>query len=335
MTDSTGMAQRSLAELACVLFIITLLVNIVARSIMRGADRRAGSARSNGHCTGAALAEDLRSAAHGGRSSSRVLVAVIGVLFCDLCVRDLARAAGAEAATLLHADARHRGRTLERDCRHVHARRPGPVIVIVVGLGTAIWTAEFAPPWAKRVIRFMVDVLAGVPSIVVGYFLYVALVEEAGLGFLARCGRARARDLHAALRRARRRRRAQQCAAGAKRRRGRARCASGDGRVRRSTFPYALPGILTGLLVATGIGLGETAPLIYTAGWSNYMPTLQLTHSPVGYLTYVVWTYISQPFEQSHQLAYAAAALLMIFVFVTNLLARSFVEYRLGKHRGH
>lgn len=42
LTDSTGMAQRSLAELACVLFIITLLVNIVARGIMRGADRGGG-----------------------------------------------------------------------------------------------------------------------------------------------------------------------------------------------------------------------------------------------------------------------------------------------------
>jgi len=43
LTDSTGMAQRSLAELACVLFIITLLVNIIARGIMRGADRREGA----------------------------------------------------------------------------------------------------------------------------------------------------------------------------------------------------------------------------------------------------------------------------------------------------
>ncbi|MGB8797562.1 MAG: phosphate ABC transporter permease subunit PstC [Candidatus Aquilonibacter sp.] len=43
LTDSTGMAQRSLAELACVLFIITLLVNVIARTIMRGADRREGA----------------------------------------------------------------------------------------------------------------------------------------------------------------------------------------------------------------------------------------------------------------------------------------------------
>ena len=54
----------------------------------------------------------------------------------------------------------------------------GLVLVIVVGIGTALWTVEFAPPWGKKVIRFMVDVLSGIPSIVVGYFLYVALVEE-------------------------------------------------------------------------------------------------------------------------------------------------------------
>jgi len=43
LTDASGMAQRSLAELACVLFLITLLVNVIARGIMRGADRREGA----------------------------------------------------------------------------------------------------------------------------------------------------------------------------------------------------------------------------------------------------------------------------------------------------
>jgi phosphate transport system permease protein len=44
LTDPSGMAQRSLAELACVLFIITLIVNVIARTVMRGADRREGHA---------------------------------------------------------------------------------------------------------------------------------------------------------------------------------------------------------------------------------------------------------------------------------------------------
>ena len=208
----------------------------------------------------------------------------------------------------------------------------GLLLVVFVGLGTAIWAVEFAPPWGSRLIRFMVDVLAGIPSIVVGYFLYVSLVEMLGWGFSLVAGAlalaifmlpyvVRAADV--ALTNVPRGLQEGAVALGAR-----------PAMVVFSiAFPYALPGILTGLLVASGIGLGETAPLIYTAGWSNYMPTLAPTHSPVGYLTYVVWTYISQPFDESHQLAYAAAALLMIFVFLTNLLARSFVEYKLNKGR--
>jgi phosphate transport system permease protein len=209
----------------------------------------------------------------------------------------------------------------------------GLVIVIVVGIGTALWTAEFAPPWGVRGVRFMIDVLSGVPSIVVGYFLYVALVEMLGWGFSLIAGAlalaifmlpyvVRGADL--ALSGVPRELREGAYALGARQ----------ATVVFSIAFPYAVPGMLTGLLVATGIGLGETAPLIYTAGWSNYLPTLQLTHSSVGYLTYVVWTYISQPFPEAHALAYAAAALLMILVFATNLLARSFVEYKFARNRG-
>jgi phosphate transport system permease protein len=208
----------------------------------------------------------------------------------------------------------------------------GLALVIVVGIGTALWVVEFAPPWAKRGVRFMIDVLSGVPSIVVGYFLYVALVEGLGWGFSLLAGAlalaifmlpyvVRAADL--ALSNVPRDLTEGAVALGAR----------PATVVFSIAFPWALPGILTGLLVATGIGLGETAPLIYTAGWSNYMPSLQLTHAPVGYLTYVVWTYISQPFPEAHALAYAAAALLMILVFATNLVARSFVEYKFARHQ--
>ena len=208
----------------------------------------------------------------------------------------------------------------------------GLAIAAIVGIGTALWVVEFAPEWAARIVRYMIDVLAGVPSIVVGYFLYVSLVEALGWGFSLVAGAIALaifvlpyveRSADTALTNVPRDLREGSVAMGA--------------RPAMTIFsidiPYAIPGILTGLLVAVGIGLGETAPLIYTAGWSNYLPTLAPTHSPVGYLTYVVWTYISQPFTQSHQLAYAAAVLLMLFVFVTNLVARSFVEYRFARNR--
>ncbi len=200
------------------------------------------------------------------------------------------------------------------------------VLATVIGVGTAVWIVEFGGVRAKWFVRFWIDVLAGVPSIVVGYFLYVALVEDLGWGFSLIAGAfalaiimlpyiIRSADLALS-------------AVPPDLREGAVALGARRGMVLFSiTMPWALPGVLTGVLVAMGIALGETAPLIYTAGWSNYMPSLAPTHSPVGYLTYVVWTFISQPFAESHALAYAAAALLMLFVFVTNLLSRVALEY--------
>jgi phosphate transport system permease protein len=201
----------------------------------------------------------------------------------------------------------------------------GLAIVVVVGLGTATWIVEFASARQKYFMRFCIDVLAGVPSVVVGYFLYVALVEDLGWGFSLIAGAfalaiimlpyvVRSADLALS-------------AVPRELREGAFALGSREATVFfRVAFPWAAPGVLTGLLVATGIALGETAPLIYTAGWSNFMPSLAPTHSPVGYLTYVVWTFISQPFAASHQLAYAAAALLMLFIFITNLVSRTALE---------
>jgi phosphate transport system permease protein len=90
----------------------------------------------------------------------------------------------------------------------------------------------------------------------------------------------------------------------------------------------ALPGIATGVLLALGIAVGETAPLIYTAGWSQYIPSGALLHSSVGYLTYAVWTFISEPFKAANELAYAAALLLMVLVLALNVLARLVIRRR-------
>ncbi len=207
-------------------------------------------------------------------------------------------------------------------------------LVVPVGLGAAIWVTQFAPDRLRIVVRLSIDVLFGVPSIVVGYFLYVALVETAGWGFSLVAGSLalaiimlpyvyRAADL---------------AFSAVPRDLVEASVALGARPLTtflRVAFPWALPGTLTGLLIGVGIALGETAPLIYTAGWSNYMPTLAPTHSPVGYLTYVVWTFINEPFKESHQLAYAAAFLLMVGIFVTNFVARAAVEYWASRTRTH
>ena len=64
--------------------------------------------------------------------------------------------------------------------------------------------------------------------------------------------------------------------------------------LRKVVLKSALPGIVTGLLLAMAIACGETAPLIYTAGFSNTLPS-GLTHAQFPYLTYVVFTFYDQP----------------------------------------
>ena len=209
----------------------------------------------------------------------------------------------------------------------------GVGMVSVIGFGTGIWLSSYAPPKPRAFVRLLTDVLAGVPSIVVGYFGYILLVQWAGWQFSLAGGSialmiimlpyvVRGTDL------------ALEAVPRELREGGFALGATYTTVLLTISWPYALPGVLTMLLLATGIALGETAPLIYTAGWSNYLPTLQLTHAPVPYLTYVIWTFISQPFAQSHALAYAAAAILMMLIVVTNVVMRSWLENMAKKQRG-
>jgi phosphate transport system permease protein len=84
----------------------------------------------------------------------------------------------------------------------------------------------------------------------------------------------------------------------------------------------ALPGVITGVLLALAISVGETAPLLYTAGWSNYTWNGQLTGSPIGYRTYVIWAFINEPLASAHALAYAAAFLVTTFVLLISIASR-------------
>ena len=78
--------------------------------------------------------------------------------------------------------------------------------------------------------------------------------------------------------------------------------------------------------------MGETAPLIYTAGWSNYSWNGHFFHEPVGYLTYVIWSFISEPSAAAHQLAYVAAFLTTLFALLINLFARSTLRRKNAPH---
>jgi phosphate transport system permease protein len=100
--------------------------------------------------------------------------------------------------------------------------------------------------------------------------------------------------------------------------------------LRKVVLKSALPGIVTGLLLAMAIACGETAPLIYTAGFSNSLPS-SLTHAQFPYLTYVVFTFWDQPNPHYHYLAYDAALILVVIVLLL-LVASRIVVARTQRH---
>ena len=97
--------------------------------------------------------------------------------------------------------------------------------------------------------------------------------------------------------------------------------------LRKIVFKSALPGIVTGLLVAIAISVGETAPLLYVAGWSESDPTLALTHSPVPFLTYAVFNFWDIGTPSGLALAYDAALILLVFVLVIIILGQVIVAF--------
>jgi len=97
--------------------------------------------------------------------------------------------------------------------------------------------------------------------------------------------------------------------------------------LRKIVFKSALPGIVTGLLVAIAISVGETAPLLYTAGWTDSDPSLALTHSPVPFLTYAVFSFWDVGTTSGRILAYDAAFILLVFVLLIIILGRVIVAY--------
>ncbi|HVB33196.1 MAG TPA: phosphate ABC transporter permease PstA [Patescibacteria group bacterium] len=197
----------------------------------------------------------------------------------------------------------------------------GILLAIPPGLAAGIYLSEFGQGRLAPVIRFLVDVLVGVPSIVIGYFGYVTMVVDLGWQFSVAAGSVAlaiialpyiCRTSEMALRQVPRNMREGAYALGA-----------GDGRVALGIcVPMALPAILTGILLALAIAVGETAPLIYTAGWSNYLWTGHLIKEPIGYLTYAIWAFITEPFSGAHALAYAAAFFVTLFVLLISIFAR-------------
>jgi phosphate transport system permease protein len=84
--------------------------------------------------------------------------------------------------------------------------------------------------------------------------------------------------------------------------------------------PAALPGIMTGILVALARIAGETAPLLFTSFNNRFFTTR--VDEPIASLTVQVYTYAISPYDDWHRQAWAGALVLVGLVFVFSVLAR-------------
>jgi phosphate transport system permease protein len=194
------------------------------------------------------------------------------------------------------------------------------LMAIPIGLLVAIFTTEFASPRIAHPIRFVLDVLNGVPTIVTGIFVYGLLVVEGQQsGFAASVALAIIMLPIVA-------RTAQEVLALVPGTLKEAAYALGIARWRttvRVTLPTAAGGLTTGALLAVARVAGETAPLIllssiYAQG-VHTDPSQALASIPI-----FIFQASESPNPESHTQAWAAALVLIAFVLVLNIVARSF-----------
>lgn len=205
----------------------------------------------------------------------------------------------------------------------------GLLFALPIGIFAGIYLSEYRNERYATIVRFCCDVLSGSPSIVAGVVIYVLVVIRsqqfsAIAGSLAlmilmvpivtRTTEEMLKLVPESMREA----------------------ARGLGAPTwYSTFtvviPAALPGIVTGVMLAFARGAGETAPLILTVLGSNVISTNLF--APMASLPLVAYRYTESPYPGENTLAWGAAFVLMMLVLVMNILVRVATRRRAGANR--
>jgi phosphate transport system permease protein len=195
----------------------------------------------------------------------------------------------------------------------------GSLFAIPVGVLSGLYAAEYRGTRFASATRFAADTLNGVPSIVIGVFAYgvavlpfkhfSALAGGLALGIMMIPLIMRTTEellllVPGSLKEG-------ALALGATRARA----------VFTVVVPAALPGIMTGILLALARISGETAPLLFTAFNNQYFSTD--LRQPISTLTVQVYTYAISPYDDWHRQAWAGALVLVTIVLTCSLLARA------------
>ena len=200
------------------------------------------------------------------------------------------------------------------------------IIGLPVGMGAGLYLAEQRGTKLANLVRFLSDVLNGLPSIVLGIFGWQLLVRPfkhfsalAGgvalaammIPLVTRATEEMIRLVPVSMREAA--------------------LALGYSRWRTSlsvVLRTALPGIVTGALMAVARIAGETAPLLFTAfgnSFWSFSPT-----QPIAALPMQIYTYALTPYDDWHAQAWAGALVLLGLVFIISVAARFATRSRFG-----
>ena len=203
------------------------------------------------------------------------------------------------------------------------------LIGLPIGIGAGLYLADFKGTRLATTVRFLADVLNGLPSIVLGIFAWEFLVKPLGhfsawaggvalaammIPMVTRTTEEMVRLVPTSLREAA--------------------LALGYSRARTAltvVLRTAMAGIVTGVLVAVARIAGETAPLLFTA-FGNTFWSLDLSQ-PIAALPLQIFAYAISPYDEWHRLAWAGALVLIAVVFVISILAR--FATRSSRSSGH
>jgi phosphate transport system permease protein len=206
----------------------------------------------------------------------------------------------------------------------------GSVIVVLIaslmalpiGIGAAIFINEFPSHGMGQTVRFLAEVLTGVPSIVVGLFAYALVVLPTG-GFSAFSGSVAYAFImipivlisaHEALRLVPDSLREASLALGIPKWRT----------IMGVVLPVSSRALITGAVLAFSRALGEAAPMLFTAfgnSFWNVNPT-----KPIATVPLLIYTYATGPYEDWHRKAWAASFVLLVLVLMTSVLTRAFLR---------
>jgi phosphate transport system permease protein len=206
----------------------------------------------------------------------------------------------------------------------------GALFALPIGIMSGIYASEYAGTRLASAVRFAADTLNGVPSIVIGVFIYgiavlpfrqfSALAGGLALGVMMIPLIARTTEELLLL------------VPGSMKEGALALGATRARAVFTVVVPAALPGIMTGILLALARIAGETAPLIFTAFNNRFLST-DITQ-PISTLTVQVFTYAVSPYPDWHRQAWAGALVLVGIFFGCSLLARIATARMERLHRG-